>query len=550
VNHRFLFSSIVLLACAFLRDASGADNWTGGGSTPNWSDNDNWDAGVPATGADVAFGASAQTSVVQDVTASVSSLTFGANAPAYTITLLPSRSTTLTGSGVTNNSPATESMLTSGAVIRGPVGSSISFINSAGAGTITIDNSGGQTSGARGGAVSFFGAASAGNATLVNRGGAVPGAHGGEVVFSANATAASAVITTTGGADTDATGGTTFFYENSSAQNSTLTTDGPQGGASGGLIRFFDNADGGLARAITNTGATFDITGLLTSGMSIGSIEGGGIYSLGAKRLTVGGNNLSTTMSGVLQDGGLDGGTGAGLTKNGTGTLTLSGTNTYSGTTVVAGGTLLIAPSGSLGFGAIDVNANAVLVVNGIVHGNTDVSGTAGGAGTFGGNVLVKDGGTFNGAATVSGNLTLQATGLVSLSSGSLVVNGSVTNDGTMRFRHGASFNPAGGTFINNGTLDVITGAFLTPANFVNNGIVLDASVVKTKSITRSGAGVTIAIGSYAMHTYQLQRSPLPTSNSFFDVGAPQSGATGTTLTFTDASAPSPRAFYRIAVDP
>jgi hypothetical protein len=37
----------------------------------------------------------------------------------------------------------------------------------------------------------------------------------------------------------------------------------------------------------------------------------------------VGGNNLSTTFSGVLQDGGLGAGIGGSLTKTGTGTLTV-----------------------------------------------------------------------------------------------------------------------------------------------------------------------------------------------------------------------------------
>ena len=38
--------------------------------------------------------------------------------------------------------------------------------------------------------------------------------------------------------------------------------------------------------------------------MTAGSIEGAGSIFLGSKNLTVGGNNLSTTFSGVLQDGG------------------------------------------------------------------------------------------------------------------------------------------------------------------------------------------------------------------------------------------------------
>ena len=36
---------------------------------------------------------------------------------------------------------------------------------------------------------------------------------------------------------------------------------------------------------------------------TIGSIEGNGVVFLGAQNLTVGNNNLSTTFSGLMQDG-------------------------------------------------------------------------------------------------------------------------------------------------------------------------------------------------------------------------------------------------------
>jgi autotransporter-associated beta strand protein len=102
--------------------------------------------------------------------------------------------------------------------------------------------------------------------------------------------------------------------------------------------------------------------------LTVGSIEGDGNVFLGAQTLTVGSNDLSTTFSGVMQDGGQNGGTGGLLTKIGSGTLDLSGANTYTGNTNVNGG---------------------VLQVDGSITSNTFVRhlGMLGGNGTINGNV-------------------------------------------------------------------------------------------------------------------------------------------------------------------
>jgi len=90
----------------------------------------------------------------------------------------------------------------------------------------------------------------------------------------------------------------------------------------------------------------------------------------------VGGNDLSTTFSGVIQDTGE-------LTKIGEGTLTLSGANTYTGMTTISDGVLLVSNrNGSgTGTGAVQVDAGT-LGGRGLISGAVTI-GTGTGAGAF-----------------------------------------------------------------------------------------------------------------------------------------------------------------------
>lgn len=121
-----------------------------------------------------------------------------------------------------------------------------------------------------------------------------------------------------------------------------------------------DTSTGGNARFITDSGALVDLSG--TNGpkadrqITAGSIEGAGNYFLGANHLSVGLNNLSTEVSGIIADGGIVGGTGGSLIKVGTGTLTLSGANTYSGGTTLDAGTIVVNNAQALGLGNVTVN--------------------------------------------------------------------------------------------------------------------------------------------------------------------------------------------------
>jgi autotransporter-associated beta strand protein len=200
--------------------------------------------------------------------------------------------------------------------------------------------------------LSFQGSSStAGTATIANN---------GLLDFQNASTADSATITNNR---------TLIFTNSSTAGSATITTN------TGGRTFLMASASGGAARFILNDTGLLDISALSSTGTTAGSIEGAGNVFLGSKNLAIGGNNLSTIFAGVIQDGGIPGGTGGSLTKTGSGTLTLSGVNTYSGATSVNAGTLSV--NGSIASSVLTtVNAGGTLGGNGIV-GNTTINGGA-----------------------------------------------------------------------------------------------------------------------------------------------------------------------------
>jgi autotransporter-associated beta strand protein len=133
---------------------------------------------------------------------------------------------------------------------------------------------------------------------------------------------------------------------------------------SGGTLKAGSTTAFGNNSAVTlSSGGTLSLNGY---SVSIGSLAGtGGTVNDNtstAVTLTVGGNNTSTTYSGVI----VNGSTGAlALTKVGTGTLTLGGTNTYSGGTNVQNGTLSVSADANLGTGNVTGGVLGVLAFSG-----------------------------------------------------------------------------------------------------------------------------------------------------------------------------------------
>jgi outer membrane autotransporter protein len=399
-------------------------------------------------------------------------------APSYSIGVLGPNTLEFTNGGVVNDS-------TSNHVIAVLSGGTLIFNNST-AGDTTIGYSN------RGGAIAFNNGSTAGSAGFENQdGGTITfvDSHAGNSVISNNFGAGTVTFAGSSTADgatiqntTVAGGGSIIFTDTSNAGSATirsLTADDTitfQGSSNAGSANisnvagssiFFEGTSSGSQAAITNDG-TFDISELTNGGTTAGSIAGSGTFFLGDKNLTVGSNNDSTIVSGVIEDSGAGGGTGGSLTKVGTGTLTLSGPNTYTGATTVEAGTLAAGAANTLPMmSAVTVEAPGILALNDfnqsigslagagsvalgtatLTTGNNNMDTTLSGVITGGGAVDKVGAGTFilTGANAYIGGTTISA-GTLQLGDGT--TNGSILNDVADNAGATLAFKPAGGTAI------------------------------------------------------------------------------------------------------
>jgi autotransporter-associated beta strand protein len=198
-----------------------------------------------------------------------------------------------------------------------------------------------------------------------------------------------------------------------------------------------------------------------------------------------------------------------GLTKTGTGTLTLSGANTYLGNTTIGSGTVSV---GSVATGATaqplgkgtDVNLGVASTssgrllytggvgtldktINALGNGTDTIESTGSGLLTLSGNV-VKNGTTLT---LKGGSNGIAVTGVISgaAASSDLVING-----GTVTLSNANTYN--GPTTITSGTLNVTntTGSATSTGAVALNGGSLTGSGIISGTVTQ-GTGTTIAPG-------------------------------------------------------
>ena len=406
----------------------------------------------------------------------------------------------------------------------------LNFNDSSTAGNATINIAAGYISGGipiNQGTASFNDTSTAGSATITN---------GGNLYFKSSSTAGSSTITNNDSVtfvDTSAAGSATInnaqilifrdsstagsatitndsgllaFFNSSTAGNATITTN------SGSFTVFNQTASGGSASFIVNGTGALDISGLANGGTTAGSIAGDGDVFLGGNNLAVGGNNLDTTFSGVIQDGAFGGGgaTGGSLTKEGAGNLTLSGANTYTGGTTIDAGTITVGNDSALGTGDVTMAAGTTLgfasgdftIANNIAMtgdpiffvdtGNTDtlsgvLSDTTPGPGTAGvvektgdGTLILTGANTYTGGTIFNaGILQVSADNGLGASSGGLTFGG-----GTLQW--GAAFDSARAITLNSGG-----------GSFDSNGYdsTLSGVISGTGALTKTGSGTLTLSG-------------------------------------------------------
>ncbi len=212
-----------------------------------------------------------------------------------------------------------------------------------------------------------------------------------------------------------------------------------------------------------------------TNGASFFNFNGGTLKASGSHSAFMNGLTMATVQSGgaVIDDSGfnltigqalLDGGGGGGLTKLGTGVLTLTGTNTYTGPTAVTAGKL-IAPATQTSIGAVTVADGASLRVNAANTSQWSPTNLTLGV-TTGGTIELNALSNSNVPPLMVGTYTLNGTDRLKIIGGAFVVSNSypLIHYTTLAGAGTNTFTPPGGM---TATLTTITNTiYLNVFNF------------------------------------------------------------------------------------
>jgi autotransporter-associated beta strand protein len=301
----------------------------------------------------------------------------------------------------------------------------------------------------------------------------------------------------------------------------------------------------GLTSAVNMslTGGVLDLNNLNNT---IGSLTGvaGSSVTLGTATLTVGSDNTTpAAFAGIIS-----GGIGGGLTKIGTGNLTLSGSNTFTGGVTISGGVLQLGSINALNptvgsqnavtFGAA-TTGTLVLAGNSVTIANLN--------GSASGPVVTNANGSLVAAATLTVGNSTNASGTYAgilqngLAGGTLAL----TKAGTGTLTLSGSNTFTGGVTISGGTLQLGSTTALNPTVGSENAVTFGAATTGTLALV--GNSVTIAnLNASAIGPVVTNANGSSVSNATLTVGNStnatgsyigilQNGAGGGTLALTKA---------------
>lgn len=548
---RFLLLTGTALSLGAVTSAQAQDaTWLAAPGTNEFSTGTNWSTNTVPSGTGF-FDTSTVLGITNSGNTSLGGITFNAGASSYTITNTATfpNALTFTGAGIVNNSGVTQTFINQGQLdFRGSSSAGNAFItntnnanvelafyDTATAGNATITNNrdlvfvGSSTAGnatiTNNANTYFYFSSTAGNAQVTNtatgvmlfqdtsNAGTATFTNGNRLEFLGTSSAANATITnnhylafftaSTAGNATITNNNLAEFRDNSTAGNAVITNNA--------TLSFLHNSTGGNATLLTNAGATTSFAGSTGPNgdgkLSAGSIAGAGSYVLGGNELTVGSNNASTEVSGVIS------GVGGSLVKTGAGMLTLSGSNTYSGGTTIAGGTVSVSAEANLGdvSGALTLNGGVLQVTGTMLTqlarsinfgangggfdiaaaGNTfTVAQSLAGPGSLSklgaGTLLLTGANSYTGATTVAGG-TLRAGSAGAFSSAStFTVQGGATLDL-------AGLNQTIGSLAGAGTITLGAGTLTTGAN--GGSTTFSGTIGGTGGLTKTGGGTFTLAG-------------------------------------------------------
>jgi outer membrane autotransporter protein len=260
---------------------------------------------------------------------------------------------------------------------------------------------------------------------------------------------------------------------------------------------------------LVSASATFDIS-QTNAGTSVAGLFGNGRVSLGSKTLTI---TNGSFFNGVIQDGGIAGGSGGGLVIAAPGGQDLQGVNTYTGaTTIVAGGLLTLSNNGSIASssGLTLSGAGAQFDIS-AANGNVtikDLSGVAGSTIQLGSNFLTVGtansttfAGVLDDSSNPGGGLIKQGSGTLTLIANNTFSGGTTVNAGLINFNSANNFG-TGAITLNGGGLQWAAGTttdispMLAPlgaagGTFDTNGnnVTLASTISGAGALTKQGVG-------------------------------------------------------------